>query len=198
MQTNDTNKPAATDATATDAATAKPATDAAAKPAKPARKPRKPAARKPAATKAAKPATDAKPDQQALAKRIATERAHGNAVFAQLSEAVSVPVKTLTAFKRTYKRDVQAHAIGRKPSVRQAAAIAVAQAATGKALRDGATFPRKFTMRGATYAIENGALSDAIASGLVTYNGSDETVTVRNASEIKSQLGSAIGKLKLS
>lgn len=194
MQSN-VNKPA-TDATATDATDAKPAaTVAADKPAKPARKPRKPAARKP--VKADKPATDAKPDAAALSKRIAAERADAGAVFGKLSDAVSVPVKTLTAFKRTYKADVQAHAIGRKPSVRQAAALAVAQAASGKALRDGATFPRKFTMRGATYAIENGALSDAIASGLCTYDGATETVTIKRAAEIKSQLGAALSGFKI-
>lgn len=182
MQTNESK--AATDATA---------------PAKPARKPRKPSSakpRKPAPKAADKPKAD-KPDAAALAALIAEQRRHAGAVFAKLSDAVSVPVKPFAAFKRTYKRDVQAHAIGRKPSIRQAAALAVALTASGKALRDGATFPRRFTLNGAEYAIENGALSDAIASGLATYDSATETVTLKRASEIKSHLGAALGTFKL-
>ena len=137
---------------------------------------------------AAKPAVDKAAERAALTTRIAAERKAANTVFAQLSDAVSVPVKTLAAFKRTYKRDVTAHAIGRKPSPRQAAALYVALVASGGKLADNAKFPRKFEMRGASYAIENGALSDAIASGLAAYDSASETVTLRNAAELQAQI----------
>ena len=96
-------------------------------------------------------------------QRIAGERKTAASIFAQAKTAsVSIPVKPISAYGKTYKRDVTAHAIGRKPSPRQAAALAVAAAAAGIKISDGATFPRKFEMRGAAYAIENGALSDAM------------------------------------
>ena len=150
---------------------------------------RKPAAV--AAKPAAKPAVDKAAQREALSARIAAERKTANDVFAKLSEAVSVPVKTLAAFKRSYKRDVTAHAIGRKPSPRQAAALYVALTASGGKLADNATFPRKFEMRGASYAIENGALSDAIASGLASYDSKAENVTICNAAEISAQIKTA-------
>jgi len=147
--------------------------------------------------KAAKaPATDAA-TETTLAERIAEQRATAKAVYMQLSSAVSVPVKPFDAFRKTYKTDVSAHAIGRKPSPRQAAALAVALAASGKKLANGVTFPRKFEMRGNIYAIENGALSDALASGLAKYDAKRETVTIPNAAELSSQLGAALGKFKL-
>ena len=157
---------------------------------KPKRAPKpKPNAAKPVAAQAPKP--DAAQARIALAAQIATERKTAGDVFAKLSDAVSGPVKPLAAFKRTYKRDVTAHAIGRKPSARQAAALYVALTASKAKLTDGAKFPRQFTMRGATYAIENGALSDAIASGLATYDSASETVTLRNAAELQSQIKTA-------
>ena len=131
----------------------------------------------------------------ALATRIAGERKTAGDIFAKLSSAVSIPVKPLAAFKRTYKRDVTAHAIGRKPSARQAAALYVALTASKAKLADGAKFPRQFTMRVATYAIENGALSDAIASGLAAYDSASETITLRNAAELQSQIKTAGFKL---
>ena len=150
---------------------------------------RKPAAV--AAKPAAKPAVDKAAQREALSARIASERKTANDVFHKLSSAVSVPVKTLAAFKRTYKRDVTAHAIGRKPSPRQAAALYVALTAANVKLADNAKFPRKFEMRGASYAIENGALSDAIASGLAAYDSASETVTLRNAAELQAQIKTA-------
>lgn len=140
---------------------------------------------------AAKPATDKTAEREALTARIASERKTANDVFAKLSQSVSVPVKTLAAFKRSYKRTVTAHAIGRKPSPRQAAALYVALTASGGKLSDNVTFPRKFEMRGASYAIENGALSDAIASGLASYDSAAETVTIRNAAELSAQIKTA-------
>ena len=147
------------------------------------------AAPKAAQAKAATaPKIDKQAERAALSARIAAERKTAGEIFAQLSDAVSVPVKTLAAFKRSYKRDVTAHAIGRKPSPRQAAALYVALAAHGAKLADGAQFPRKFEMRGASYAIENGALSDCIASGLASYDVKSETVTLRNAAELQAQI----------
>lgn len=146
---------------------------------------------KPQPKAAAKPKADKQAEREALATRIAAERKTANDVFGKLSESVSVPVKTLAAFKRTYKRDVTAHAIGRKPTPRQAAALFVALTAHGAKLRDGAKFPRNFKMRGAEYAIENGALSDAIASGLATYDSASETVTLANAAELQAQIKTA-------
>lgn len=137
---------------------------------------------------AAKPAIDKAAEREALSKRIAAERKTAHSVFTQLSESVSIPVKSLAAFKRTYKRDVTAHAIGRKPSPRQAAALYVALTASGGKLADNVSFPRKFEMRGASYAIENGALSDAIASGLAAYDIATETVSIRNAAELSAQI----------
>lgn len=157
--------------------------------------------KKPATTKATKakaapaPKAQAKPDAQAIATLIASERKTASDVYAQADSAVSVPIKSLSAFKRTYKKAVSAHAIGRKPSTRQAAALAVALTAHGAKPSDGATFPRKFTMRGAQFAIENGALSDCIASGLAAYDSASETITLRNASELASQLGAINIKL---
>lgn len=144
---------------------------------------------KPAQAKAAeKPATDKAAAREALAARIASERKSGNETFAKLSSAISVPIKPLSAFAKSYKRTVTAHAIGRKPSPRQAAALYVALVASGGKLADGTKFPRKFTLRGAQYAIENGALSSAISAGLCTYHAESETVTVANAAEIAGQI----------
>lgn len=144
---------------------------------------------KPAPVKAAaKPAIDKAAEREALSTRIAAERKTAHDVFVKLSESVSIPVKSLAAFKRTYRRDVTAHAIGRKPSPRQAAALYVALTAAGGKLADNAAFPRKFEMRGASYAIENGALSDCIASGLAAYDIATETVTIRNAAELSAQI----------
>ena len=153
------------------------------------RKPRPAPKPKASATVAATaPKADKAAERAALTVRIAAERKTANDTFAQLSDAVSVPIKTLAAFKRSYKRDVTAHAIGRKPSPRQAAALYVALIASGGKLADNVKFPRKFEIKSASYAIENGALSDCIASGLARYDSATETVTLRNAAEIKSQI----------
>ena len=184
-----------TNTTAKSAAPAKPAKPATTKTTKTAVKPKPATAQaKPAPAVSAAPKSDAN-DKQALIDRIAAERKTANEIFAQASNAVSVPIKPLIAYKRTYKKTVTAHAIGRKPSVRQAAALAVAIAANNAKAANGATIKRTFTMRGAEYAIENGALSDALASGLCTYNAESETITITNIAEIKSQIGSAGIKL---
>lgn len=155
-------------------------------------KPAKPA---PKAKAAPAPKADKAAERVALSTRIAAERQTAFDVFTQLSSAVSVPVKSLAAFKRSYKRDVTAHAIGRKPSARQAACLAVAAAAANVKPADGAKFPRNFTMRGAEYAIENGALSDCIASGLATYDSKTQTVTLTNAAQLASLIGSTAPRI---
>lgn len=137
------------------------------------------------------PKADKAAERQALAAHIAEQNKTAGDVFAQLSGAVSIPVKSMQAFKRSYKRDISPHTIGRKPSPRQAAALYVALTAANVPLADGASFPRQFELRGSTYAIENGALSDALASGLCTYDTASETITLRNASELQSQIKTA-------
>ncbi len=147
--------------------------------------------------KAAKaPKSDKLADAQSLAKRIESERETAASIFAQAkTAAVSIPVKSLAAFGKSYKRECSAHSIGRNPSPRQAAALAVAAAASSVTIADGAKIPRKFTMRGAEYAIENGALSDAIASGLASYHSASETITLLNANELRTQCGSKAIKI---
>ncbi len=131
-------------------------------------------------------------ERQAHAATVATERGKAASVFAQADKAsISIPIKPLSAYKRTYKATVTAHAIGRKPSLRQATALAVAAQASKAKLTDGAKFPRVFKINGADYAIENGALSDAIAAKLCTYDSKAETITIANAAELAGQLGKA-------
>jgi len=162
-------------------------------PVKPSAKPAPAKPSKPQIKAAAKPkqsGADKAEQRQALAKLIASERATAATLFAALDNAsVSIPVKSLKAFNRSYKRDVTAHAIGRKPSMRQASALAVACLANGKTIKNGAKFSRKFERAGASYAIENGALSDALASGLCAYDSASETITIKSAPEIASLIG---------
>lgn len=145
---------------------------------------------------ASAPKADKQAEAQALAARIASERKAAADIFAQLSGAISIPIKTVSAYRKTYKANVAPHAIGRTASPRQAAALYIGLAASGKALADGATFPRTFTMRGASYTIENGVLSSALSAGLATYDSANETIKISNANEIKSQLGKAIAGFK--
>lgn len=148
------------------------------------------------ASAASAPKADKAAEKLALATRIADERKTAADVFAQLSGAISIPIKTVAAYRNTYSANVAPHAIGRKPSPRQAAALYVALAASGKALADGVTMPRTFTLRGASYCVENGVLSSALSAGLATYDSASETIKITNANEIKSQLGKAIAGFK--
>jgi len=153
------------------------------------------------ATKAAIPAAAPKADKQAdklaLATRIQAERASATVILAKLCDAVSNPVKSYAAYSKTYKAQCAPHAIGRGPSPRQAAALYIALAASGKSLADNVTMPRKFTIGGTSYCIENGVLSSALSAGLATYDSASETIKISNANEIKSQLGKAITGFKL-
>jgi len=149
------------------------------------------------ATAATAPKADKQADKLALATRIQAERANATAILAKLCDAVSNPVKSVAAYGKTYNANVQPHAIGRGPSPRQAAALYIALAASGKALADGATMPRKFSIGGVSYCIENGVLSSALSAKLATYDSASETIKISNANEIRSQLGKAIAGFKL-
>lgn len=147
---------------------------------------------KSAKAKADKAADKAKAAEQFAADVKAARQAAATLINAADSGTISIPVKSFAAFKRSYKRDVTAHPAGRKPSKRQAAALAVACLASGKSIADGATFQRRFTVADKPeLALENGCLSDCIASGLATYNGAADTITLapKAAAEIASQLG---------
>lgn len=126
--------------------------------------------------------TTTKPEAETKPVRdIAAERKAASALLAAFeAERQSVPVKTTAAFKPIA---VSAHPIARKPSVRQAAAIAVAFAASGTKLSDGAKASRQFKTADGAFCIENGALRDAISSGLITVSGDagSETLTIAKA-----------------
>lgn len=169
-----------------------PATTETAKPVKPAK------AAKPAKHRAAKPVkaaavTEAKPDPRAeRATRIAADRKHVAALYATFeSNRASVPVKALSAFKLSAST---AHPIARNPSMRQAAAIAVAFAANGKKLASGGTVNRVFEIDGVRSAIENGAMRDAISAGLITVSGdSPETEKLTVSSKAATAIAGLIG-----
>jgi len=136
---------------------------------------------------------EAKPDPRAeRATRIAAERADVHALYAHFeTNRVSVPVKPLAAFK---PETTTAHPIKRNPSARQAAAIAVAFSAAGRKLSDGATAPRVFEHNGKRTCIENGALRDAVSSGLITVSGdSPETELLRIAPKATAIITGLIG-----
>lgn len=127
---------------------------------------------------------------KAIAETITSERLTASALINALdANRVSVPVKSVTAYGKRYNKTVTAHPAGRKPSLRQAAALAVAALANGKRVADKATFARTFDHAGGRFTIENGALSDAIASGLCSYNADAETITILNAAEIAAHVG---------
>ena len=144
------------------------------------RKAEKPAA-KPGKRAAAKPTTPAaKPDPKtAKAERVAAERSSIAAFYGALNGAVSIPVKTLSAFK---PMPSHAHVTARGVSARQAAAICAAFAGAGKKLATGTAVPRVFEHNGARVCIENGVIADAISSGLISVAGDSpetEKLTLR-------------------
>lgn len=155
---------------------------------------------KPGTTEAvANPETEAKPDPRvARAERLAAERTDIAALYASFeANRVSVPVKTLSAFK---PETSTAHPIARNPSARQAAAICVALAAANAKLADGAQAARVFERNGVRVCIENGVMRDAIASGLISVSGSSpetEIITVRakQAAVISGLIGATTLKL---
>lgn len=147
----------------------------AAKPAAKAAKPGKPAKRSAAVT--VEPEAD---KRTVRAERIAADRTDVAAFYAAFeANRSSIPVKPLSAFK---PQASTAHPIDRNPSVRQAAAICAAFASAGVKLADGAKAPRVFDLDGKRSCIENGAMRDAISSGLIAVSGGSpetETLTIR-------------------
>lgn len=115
-------------------------------------------------------ATEALPDARVLrAERIAADRAAVRALYSNFEALrASVPVKPLSAFKLA---KTTAHPITRGATNRQAYAIAVAFAAAGTKLADGASAPRVFEIDGRPSAIENGVLRDAVSAGLISVRG---------------------------
>lgn len=147
-----------------------------AKPGKPATK----AANKPAKRTAATstPATDA--DKRAAnAERVAADRATVTALYRHFASlGASIPVKPVRGFKLETST---VHPTERRPSVRQAAAICAAFAASGRKLSAGGKAPRCFTVNDVPSAVENGVLRDAISSGMLTVAGESpeaETLTL--------------------
>lgn len=150
---------------------------------------RKPAADKPAPA----PEAAATPDTAAgKAERLAVTRDAIRAAFTAITAISSIPVKA--GFK---PEPARCHPNARKPSQRQAAAIAYALAGNGKRLRAGVTFGRSFPgPDGTTVCLENGCLSDAIASGmLIVHSDADGpgreilAVTPAGAKAVQSLLG---------
>lgn len=143
-------------------------------------------------------AVEATPDPRAAkSARIAADRAIVRSLYAAFeANRASVPVKAISAFKLA---TTTPHPVTRSPSMRQAAAIAVALAAAGVKLSDGASAPRVFEANGVNSAIENGVLRDALSSGLITVSGATpeaEIITVRAkaAATISGLLGSTLLK----
>lgn len=150
-----------------------------AKPGKPATK----AANKPAKRSAATttPATDA--DKRAAnAERVAADRATVTGLYRHFASlGASIPVKPVRGFKL---ETTTAHPIERRPSVRQAAAICAAFAASGRKLSAGGKAPRCFPVNDVPSAVENGVLRDAVSSGMLTVAGESpeaETLTLTKA-----------------
>lgn len=141
--------------------------------------------------------TVATPDAAiAKAERIAADRAAVKAIYASFDNALSIPVKPLSAFKLAPS---SAHPNARGATQRQAAAIVVGLSAAGQPIADGVSFARAFEIDGRPVAIENGAARDMLASGLVTVSGAtpaSETFTLsRNAAKtIAGLLGSTLTK----
>lgn len=98
------------------------------------------------------------------------------AIHARDAGRVSIPVKSALAFKRDYKRDPGSNP--KRPTVRQAAMLAVACHAAGQPLADGATFSRRFKLDGRDVLAENGCTAD-LRGVLADYNPATETFTLR-------------------
>lgn len=165
----------------TDAAKQAPRSNVAAPASKPAKRAAKPGNKrgKPVNANAA---TEAKPDPRvARAERIAADRSAVAALYRAFeANRASIPVKPLSAFKPVA---TTAHSVMRNPSVRQAAAIAVAFSAAGVKLADGASAPRVFDLDGKRVCVENGVLRDAVSSGLIRVSGASpetEKLTIAN------------------
>lgn len=122
------------------------------------------------------------------ATRRAADRAAISAVYRGFDAGrVSIPVKPLSAFKPVA---AQPHPNGRNPSERQISAFIAAAASSGVHFVAGAVVPRRFdfidpkTGAAVPSCIENGCVSDALRSGIVTVADNDpgaETFTITAA-----------------
>ena len=143
-------------------------------------------------------AIEATPDERVLkAERIAADRAAIRAVYSAIeANRASVPVKALSAFKLAAST---VHPVSRNPSIRQAAAIAVAFAAAGVKLADGAKASRTFEIDGVPSAIENGVMRDMLSSGLIHVSGATpETETLKLAKNATKAVTALLGSKLLS
>lgn len=145
------------------------------------------------------PKTDDKPDLSSLilaARKQATEQIH-----AFDPDRLSIPVKSVAAYKRQYKRNVPPHVNGRNPSERQAAAITYAVLASGQRVAPGISFKRHFSHNGQSLVIENGCLADMQKAGLVSYDSATETLTIpqnprdKNGNELPGATAAIIGQI---
>lgn len=135
-------------------------------------------------------AVPAKPDAAAKAVAIAAAKAAAAAaIHARDAGRISIPVKAAAGFK-AYRRDPGNNP--KKPTVRQAACIAVALAASGKPLSDGETFPRRFNLSGEAVCVENGCAAD-MRGVLADYDATTETFTLRPGAS--AEIAGLIGKL---
>lgn len=140
--------------------------------------------------------TPAKPNAADKRAAYVADAQAAKAIFASLSNAVSIPVKP-GAFKAK-PLNPKAYSL----SERGAAAIYVAIAASGKAFADGETYSRAFKIGAVPYCIENGAFSDFIGTAYSV----DSTGGLGNESftllpgavaAIRSKLGAKIAAFKL-
>lgn len=118
-----------------------------------------------------------KTEAAALARAIARRDNEAVAAFFKKHGApsvVSVPVKALAAFGKSYKADPMPKAYA--PSARSTAAHLIACIASGVEPKAGATFSRRFTLGGVACALENGCTSDVIGT-LTSYDAASEQIT---------------------
>mgnify|MGYP005864613021 CR=1 FL=1 len=133
---------------------------------------------------ASAPKADKAAERDALAKRIANERETADQIFRKLSESVSVPIKPLSAFAKSYRKTIPASVTGTKATPRRAAAVYIAALAGKAKLANGSSFPRKFKLRGVDYCLDNGAILRCQQAGIITYNSENESVTITDAKAI--------------
>jgi len=109
------------------------------------------------------------------------ERQIANRYFQQLTPVQSVPIKPVSTFKRAdglWKND---DTIGMKP--RQAGALLATAIENRVLLEPGALLPRRLTVEGVEYIIENGVGRDMISNGMITLEDDTRTHEILRLSE---------------
>ena len=91
---------------------------------------------------------------------------------------VSVPIKSENSNSKYIPALAQSRCAN--PSIRQAAALAVACLAAGKTISDGAVFNRRFKLSNGAFFIENGCNADCVNVGLTDYNPTSGDITLRS------------------